>query len=37
MDPSDFSVEQKAQKKFGIFPYELSPTKDYLFAFLFFD
>jgi hypothetical protein len=32
MDPSDFSVEQKAQKKFGIFPYELSPTKDYLFA-----
>jgi hypothetical protein len=32
MDPSDFSVEQKAQKKFGIFPYELSPTKDYLFS-----
>jgi hypothetical protein len=32
MDPSDFSVEQKAQKKFGIYPYELTPTKDYLFA-----
>jgi hypothetical protein len=32
MDPSDFSIQQKAEKKFGTFPYELSPTKDYLFS-----
>jgi hypothetical protein len=32
MDASDFSVQQKAEKKFGTFPYELSPTKDYLFS-----
>jgi len=32
MDPSDFSVQQKAEKLFGIFPYELPPTKDYLFT-----
>jgi len=32
MESSDFSVQQKAEKLFGIFPYELPPTKDYLFC-----
>ena len=32
MDPSDFSVQQKAEKLFGVFPYELPPTKNYLFT-----
>jgi hypothetical protein len=32
MDPSDFSLQEKAKKKFGVFPYELAPTKDYLFT-----
>jgi hypothetical protein len=32
MDPSEFSIQQKAEKKFGTFPYELRPTKDYLFS-----
>lgn len=32
MDPSEISIQQKAEKKFGTFPYELAPTKDYLFA-----
>lgn len=36
MDPSDFSVQQRAEKKFGTFPYELTPTKDYLFALYHF-
>jgi hypothetical protein len=36
MDPSDLSVQQRAEKKFGTFPYELSPTKDYLFTLYHF-
>jgi hypothetical protein len=31
-DFSDLSLQKKAEKKFGTFPYELKPTKDYLFS-----
>ena len=31
-DFGDLSVQQRAEKKFGTFPYELPPTKDYLFS-----
>ena len=32
MDPSEISVQQRAEKQFGTFPYELTPTKNYLFS-----
>ena len=31
-DFSELSLQQKAEKRFGTFPYELKPTRDYLFS-----